>query len=154
MKASSRLLKSSLSRLWDETHAGFFTMYSTYSWKTHKKSGELTEKGLPNTTCFRHRLHASHIAVDLLQRLSGVGHRQVSVHDKPQPTGSLVVMEAVLACLKGQEAVLPAVRQAAKDNRHSHILPAPYDCTLMHKLWACILKGQVALAAVTTKLDR
>lgn len=84
----------------------------------HKKSGELTEKGLPNITCFRHRLHASHIAVDLLQRLSGVGHREVSVHDKPQPTGSLVVMEAVLACLKGQEAVLPAVRQAAKDNRH------------------------------------
>lgn len=125
--------------------------------KHTKQSGELTEKGPPNTlcpTCFKHRLHMSHIAVDLLQRLSGVGHREVSVHDEPQPTGSLVVMETVLACLKGQEAVLPAVEQVAKDSRHSHILPSPRDFKLMHKLWVCISKGPVALAAVSTKLDR
>lgn len=62
----------------------------------------------------------SYIAVDLLQRLSGVGHREVSVHDKPQPTRGLVVVEAILAGLKGQEAVLPEVGKAAKVNRRSH----------------------------------
>lgn len=66
------------------------------------------------TTCFTQ--HTSYIAVDLLQRLSGVGHREVSVNNESQPTGSLVVVEAILACLKGQEAVFSEVRQAAKDN--------------------------------------
>lgn len=73
----------------------------------------------PCQTCgFRFRL-LSYIAIDVLQRLSGVGHREVSVHNKPQSTGSLVVMEAVLACLKGQEAILPEDRQAAKDHRQA-----------------------------------
>lgn len=52
----------------------------------------------------------SYVAVNVLQRLSGVGHRQVSVHDELQPAGSLVVVETVLTGLEGQETVLPEDR--------------------------------------------
>lgn len=34
----------------------------------------------------------SHVAVYVLQRLPGVGHRQVCVHDEPQAAGRLVVV--------------------------------------------------------------
>lgn len=53
----------------------------------------------------------SHVAVYVLQSVSGVGHRQICVQDEAQAAGRLVVMEAVLAGLKGQEALLPAERQ-------------------------------------------
>lgn len=56
-----------------------------------------------------------YVAVYVLQCLSGVGDRQVCVQDEPQSTGSLVVMKAILAGLKRQEAVLPGDRQTAKD---------------------------------------
>ena len=53
----------------------------------------------------------SHVAVYVLQSVSGVGHGQICVQDEAQAAGRLVVMEAVLAGLKGQEALLPAERQ-------------------------------------------
>ena len=71
----------------------------------------------------------SYVAVDVLQCLSGVGHRQVCVHDKLQSTGSLVVMKTVLAGLKGQEAVLPEDTQAAKDHRQVRVRQTGEDET-------------------------
>lgn len=62
-------------------------------------------------------MRVAHAAVDVLQCLSGVGDGQVSVHHKPQATGSLVVVETVLAGLEGHEALFPEDRQAAKDHR-------------------------------------
>ena len=59
----------------------------------------------------------SYVAVYVLQSLSGVADGQVCVQDKLQSTGSLIVMKTILAGLKGQEAVLPEDRQAAKDHR-------------------------------------
>ncbi len=61
----------------------------------------------------------SYVAIYVLQRLSGIGHRQVGVHDEPQSTWSLVVVKTILAGLKGQKALLPEERQAAKDHRQA-----------------------------------
>lgn len=59
----------------------------------------------------------SYVAVDVLECVSSVGHRQVSVQYKLQSARSLVIVKAIFAGLKGKEAVFPEEEPAAKDNR-------------------------------------
>lgn len=65
----------------------------------------------------RVRRRQSHVAVDVLESVSGTGHRQVGVQDKLESTRSLVIMKPVFAGLEGEEAIFPGERRAAKEHK-------------------------------------
>lgn len=62
-------------------------------------------------------LRVSYVAVYVLQCVSGIGHRQVSVQYKLQSTRSLIIMKAIFAGLEGEEAIFPDERRAAKEHK-------------------------------------